>query len=180
MLSPKKYWGEKTLIRGDVNSGKTQLTLELLSQIIDQKKDEIAVLDLAPQKTRDVGGKMEVPAHSRISYYTTSIIPPRLTAKDIDEAEVYSLQNANAIEELFSTYLKNPKGVLVINDVSLYLQKGKLDQLLEVISPSHTVIMNGYYGRTLGDNTFSEREKEQMDRLAKMCDRVIHLGYVDP
>lgn len=175
MLSLEEAWGKRTLILGDVNSGKTQMTLELLTQVIDQRKDNIAVLDLAPETTRGIGGKMEVPSHSRITYYTTTIIPPRLMGKDIEEVEAYAYQNAKAVEELFSRLLKKPREVLVINDVSLYLQKGRLDRLLEVLGTSHTAIINGYYGRAFGDSPFSLKEKEQMDHLAKHCDRVIHL-----
>ena len=175
MLSLEEYWGKKTLILGDVNSGKTRMTLELLTLIVDQRRDEVAVLDLAPEKTRGIGGKMEVPSHALISYHTTTIIPPRLTGRDNDEVEAYGLRNAKAIEELFSTYLKNPKKTLAINDVSLYLQKGNPDRLLEVLSSSHTAIINGYYGKALGNSSFSKREKRQMDRLVKVCDQVIRL-----
>jgi len=175
MLSLEEYWGKKTLILGDVNSGKTRMTLELLTLIVDQRRDEVAVLDLAPEKTRGIGGKMEVPSHALISYHTTTIIPPRLTGRDNDEVEAYGLRNAKAIEELFSTYLKNPKKTLAINDVSLYLQKGNPDRLLEVLGSSHTAIINGYYGKALGNSSFSKREKRQMDRLVKVCDQVIRL-----
>jgi hypothetical protein len=175
MLSLEEYWGKKTLILGDVNSGKTQMALELLTLTIDTKRDEVAVLDLAPEKTAGIGGKMPVPSHSLVFYYTTTIIPPRLTGRDRTEVEAFSLDNAKAIEKLFSTYLKNPKNILAINDVSLYLQKGDLSRLLKVLSPSHTVIINGYYGKSLGESSFSEREREQMNRLARACDRVIYL-----
>jgi hypothetical protein len=163
------------LILGDVNSGKTQMTLELLTLIIDHEKDEVAVLDLAPEKTSGIGGKMEVPSHPRIFYHTTKITPPRLTGKNVHEVEAYAHQNADAITELFSAYLKNPRKVLVINDVSLYLQKGDLGRLLEVLNASRTAIINGYYGKAFGDSPFSTREKDRMDQLANHCDRVIHL-----
>ncbi|NIS70085.1 MAG: hypothetical protein GTO12_14425 [Proteobacteria bacterium] len=175
MVSLENHWRKRTLILGDVNSGKTQMTLELLDRVIHQKKDKVAVIDLAPEKTRGIGGKMEVPSHPRISYRTTRIIPPRLTGKSVDEVEVYALQNANAIEELFSAYLKTPRKILVINDVSLYLQRGDLGRLLDVLRTSHTAIINGYYGKALGDSAFSKREKRQMDRLAEACDRVVRL-----
>lgn len=180
MLSLDAYWGKKNLILGDVNSGKTRMTLELLTLIIHQKREEVAVLDLAPDKTRGVGGKMEVPSCALIAYHTTTIVPPRLTGTDRDEVEALSLRNARVIEGLFSTYLKNPKKNLVINDVSLYLQKGTLGRMLEVLGPSQTAIINGYYGKALGESPFSETEKEQMDRLAKFCDRVIHLRNPNP
>jgi len=175
MVSLADHWGKRTLILGDVNSGKTELTLELLTQIIDQKEDKVAALDFAPEKTQGIGGKMEVPPHPRISYLTTRIIPPRLTGKSIDEVDAYALQNVNAIEQLFSIYLKDPKKILVINDISLYLQKGDPGRLLEVLNTAHTAIVNGYYGKTFGDSKLSVRERKQMDRLAEVCDRVIRL-----
>ncbi len=175
MFSLEEYWERKSLILGDVKSGKTQMTLELLSRIIDQKRDEVAVLDLAPEKTRGIGGKMDVPSHPLISYWTTTIIPPRLAGRSIDEVEAYARRNAEAIEEVFASYLKNPKKILAINDVSLYLQTGSLDRLMEVLSLSHTVIINGYYGETFGNSPLSRKERCQMDRLVKVCDRVIYL-----
>jgi hypothetical protein len=175
MLPREEHWGKKTLFLGDVNSGKTQRTLELLAKIIDRKSDEIAVLDLAPEKTQKIGGKIEVPSHPRVSYYTTKITPPRLIGRNVTEVEAYARQNREAIEKLFSRYLKDPKKILFINDVSLYLQMGDLDRLLETLRPSHTAIINGYYGKTFGESQFSQREKRQMDQLAKVCDRVIHL-----
>ncbi len=175
MVPHDEHWGKKTLFLGDVNSGKTQKTLELLAQVIDRKSDEIAVLDLAPEKTQEIGGKIDVPSHPRVSYYTTTITPPRLMGRNIAEVRTYARQNREAIEKLFSRYLKDPKKILFINDVSLYLQMGDLDRLLEVLRPSHTAIINGYYGKTFGESEFSQKEKKQMDQLAKLCDRVIHL-----
>jgi len=175
MRSLDEYWGMKTLILGDVNSGKTQITLALLTQIITERGAEVAVFDLAPEKTRGIGGKIGVPPHAHIFYYTTTIIPPRLKGRDNTQVDAYARQNAEAIDGLFSSYLKSPKPVLVINDVSLYLQAGDLNRLLEVLGPSHTAIVNGYYGTSLGRGSFSRREREQMDRLATACDRVIHL-----
>ena len=175
MLTLEDCWGKRTLILGEVNSGKTQMALDLLDQILAQSKDEIAILDLAPERTRGIGGKMDTPSDSRILYHTTKITPPRLTAKDLAEMETYALQNARAIEELFSLYLKNPKNTLVINDVSLYLQRGDPVRLQHVLQTSQTVIINGYYGKSFADSALSKREREQMDRLAEICDRIIHL-----
>jgi len=175
MLALHAYWGKKTLILGDVNSGKTQMTLELLALIRDRERRKVAVLDFAPEKTRDIGGKMAVPSDPFVFYYTTKIIPPRLTGRNSTEAEAYASQNAKAIDVLFVRYMKNPRSLLIINDVSLYLQMGDLRRLLDVLRPSHTVIINGYYGITLGDSALSKREREQMDRLAQACDQVIHL-----
>jgi len=175
MFSLEEYWERKSLILGDVNSGKTRMTLELLSRIIDQKRAEVAVLDLAPEQTRGIGGKMVVPSHHLISYSTTTIIAPRLAGRDTDEVEAYARRNAEAIEEVFGNYLKNPKKVVIINDVSLYLQTGTLDRLMEVLSLSHTAIINGYYGKTFGNSPLSKRERCQIDRLIKICDRVIYL-----
>jgi hypothetical protein len=176
MLSIDEYWSKRSLILGEVNSGKTQMTLRLLASIMDQKgQEEVAVLDFAPEKNRSIGGKMQVPSHPLMSYLTTTIVPPRLTGKNHAEVEAHARRNAEMIENLFSAYLKNPKKVLVINDVTLYLQQGSLSRLVGVFTPSHTVLINGYYGTTFGDTPFSQKERAQVDRLVRVCDRVIYL-----
>ncbi|MBW2121127.1 MAG: hypothetical protein JRH07_04690 [Deltaproteobacteria bacterium] len=158
-----------------MNSGKTRMTLDFVRLTVDRRSEEVAVLDLAPETTRGIGGKMVPPPHPLIAYYTTKVIPPRLTGRDEEEVESYSLRNAREIERLFSEYLKRPRGVLVINDVSLYLQGGRLERLMEVLRPSHTAVINGYYGKALGEGPLSRRERSRMDRLAALCDRVIRL-----
>jgi hypothetical protein len=176
MLSLDEYWGKRTLILGEVRSGKTQMTQRLLASILGQKEqEEVAVLDFAPEKSQGIGGKIQVPSHPLISYLTTTIVPPRLTGRNRGEIEAHARKNAQMTENLFSVYLKNPKKILLINDVTLYLQQGSLSRLLEVFLPSHTVIINGYYGTSFDDTAFSQKEKAQVDRLIRVCDRVIYL-----
>jgi hypothetical protein len=63
--------------------------------------------------------------------------------------------------------------VLIINDVSIYLQAGELDKLLSLLNSTPTVIMNGYFGRSLGGGRLGERERENMKALQEKCDKVI-------
>jgi GTPase SAR1 family protein len=78
MWSLEEFWERRTLILGDVNSGKTSITLGLVVQMVEQKGEEMAVFDLAPERIGDIGGKMDVPPHPLVSYQTTTVIPPRL------------------------------------------------------------------------------------------------------
>lgn len=167
------YWGKRILIIGDLNTGKSELTAGLLDQVLVSKRAKTALLDLAPELTMGIGGKISVPPNPFLSYYTTTIIPPRLTARSSEEAEAYALQNAKAIEALFTYYMKNPCEVLFINDVSLYLQAGDLGKLLSVLGTASTVIMNGYFGSGLGGGKLGKRERQQMKGLQKTCDQVI-------
>ena len=57
-MSCNEYWKRKTLIIGEVKSGKTERTLRILRDLIRCRRDPIAVLDLAPENIRGVGGKI--------------------------------------------------------------------------------------------------------------------------
>ena len=63
-----------------------------------------------------------------------------------------------------------------INDVSIYLQCGKLERLWETIQLAETVVANGYLGtrleKDLGTNV-SARERHLMKELASRMDVVI-------
>ena len=72
----------KLLILGDVNSGKTRLTLDLVLREQDRRGGGIALLDLAPTRTKGVGGKMRLPPELQHTYYTADIVPPRLSSDD--------------------------------------------------------------------------------------------------
>jgi hypothetical protein len=173
MSKLENYWEKRTLIIGGLNTGKTELTAGILGQVLVSKKAKTALLDLAPELTMGIGGKLGVRPDPLLSYYTTTIIPPRLTARSSEEAEAYALQNAKAIEVLFSSYMENPCKVLFINDVSLYLQAGDLGKLLLVLNTAPTVIMNGYFGSGLGGGKLGKRERQQMKALQKTCDHLI-------
>jgi hypothetical protein len=79
------------------------------------------------------------------------------------------------MDQALAEYQAAPAAALFINDVSLYLQAREPELLLEALAATPTVIMNGYHGRALGDDAFSQRERARMERLAASCDLVIEL-----
>lgn len=158
----------RTLILGEVGTGKTKLTQKLLNEA-ETLHNDIAVIDMAPVYRKGIGGKL-IPADTT-AYYTADIVTPRLTGKTAKETEQLAVLNKNRIEDLFNQYV--PKPVLFMNDVSIYLQRGTVSMLLSVLSSSKTCIMNGYFGTSLGEDMFSLKEKRQMIKLQTHCDKLI-------
>jgi hypothetical protein len=158
---------QKVLIRGEVGTGKTQLTQGLLEEA-EALRREIAVIDMAPEPKNGAGGKLN-PGKS--DYYTTDIKTPRLSGTTEKEVIELAELNKKRIEGLFSIY--NPKDVLFMNDVSIYLQRGKVERIVSVMSSSSTCIMNGYFGTSLGEDSFSAEERRKMIELQKFCDIII-------
>ncbi len=167
--------GKKTLIIGEINTGKTTLTKRILELFLAAGEEDIAIIDMAPERIKNVGGKMRVGYSTPVRYYTTRIVPPRLTGKSDEEVERLARENATLLDGIMETYLKNPARLLIINDVSIYLQAGKLETLLELINSTPTVVMNGYYGNSLGGGKLGERERQKMKFLQGLIDHIILL-----
>ncbi len=172
MKTCRPFSGLKTLIVGDVNTGKTAYTRLLLMEC--RGGQTILILDMAPEAVRGIGGKMSVPAAPDIHYATTQILPPRLTGKDASDSLRIASENAARIErDLLAKAEQTSADVLIINDVSLYLQAGSLDRLIRAIERFSTVIMNGYMGQSFPEGPLTRRERKQMTRLMERCDQVI-------
>jgi len=175
-----EYDGRRTLIIGDVNTGKTRLTANVLARWVTQgRSKEIAVLDLAPETKETIGGRIHLPAGFRGAVLAATIVPPRLSGRDEVEADTLAQANAAAIENLLKDSRLAHCPTLVINDVTLYLQAGKYDHLWAVIQPVATVLINAYYGHSFPDYQLSRRERQLTDRLIQDCDRVIRLPIPD-
>lgn len=175
MLDIKKFINKRTLIVGDVNSGKTQYTLSIIEEFLKNGINDIAIMDLAPETVKNIGGKMVPPDHPGILYVTTGIAAPRLTGKDEEEIMMLARKNAESIETLFDEYLLKPRQHLFVNDVTLYLHAGTLERLNEILSTAATQIINAYRGTTLHDNLLSRRETLLVDLLIEGCDNLISL-----
>ena len=169
------FKNKKTLIAGEVNTGKTSLTARILEAFLSEGKTQIAIIDMAPERVRKAGGKIPVKTSHRVRYYSARIRPPRLSGKSETQVENLARQNASVLSELLDTCMKRPPRVLFINDVSIYLQAGDPASLLRLIDTIPTVVMNGYFGRSLGGGLLSERERQNMKYLQKHCDNVILL-----
>ena len=166
----------RTLILGDVNSGKTRETLRILSRwVAGNPTPLMTVLDLAPEPVRGIGGRIVLPQGFSGRYRFADIIPPRLTGRSAAEITRLAAANARAIESLFEEILKRPHPILVINDVTLYLQAGDYARLTAVMQSAATVLINAYYGKSFVDHPISSRERRLTDRLMGDCDQVIRM-----
>jgi len=141
----KEFRNKKTIIIGEVNTGKTTFLLDILSVFLKEGEKEITLIDMAPESIKGIGGKIDKDKIDAIQYYTARIVAPRLTGKTEEEVEKFARHNAELINKIFVEYLKNPTKVLFINDVSIYLQAGDLIELLALLHSTPTVIINGYF-----------------------------------
>ena len=169
------YINKRTLIIGEVNTGKTAYLGSILSRFLEDGQTGLTIIDMAPETAKGIGGKMSHGEIRSTRYFTTQIMAPRLMGGSQEEVEALAKRNALLIDNIFSQYLKNPSKVLLINDVSIYLQSGDLDKLLLFLKSTPTVIMNGYFGYSLGGGKLGKRERENMKSLQERCDRVISL-----
>ncbi|MBP1714589.1 MAG: hypothetical protein H6Q42_2792, partial [Deltaproteobacteria bacterium] len=82
------YRNRRTLFLGEVNSGKTTRTREMLLAVLREDEEGIALFDFAPEKIGGVGGKIFLAEEDRRRIWLESprIVPPRLTAKTEEEA----------------------------------------------------------------------------------------------
>ena len=173
----------KTLIMGEVGTGKTTLTRRLLFEAVDQDSNIITVLDFAPlvQKVKgiDIGGYLLEDSHPKVKYlYSRFIKTPRLSATDSDEVIRLASYNREITESLITKFLDSPTDTLFINDASIHLQQGELRELLDAINSSSTVVANGYMGTTLTPDHgsgVSKRENVLIRKLAAKMDKVIKL-----
>ncbi len=170
----------RTLIVGDINTGKTRLTGEILADWTSQgRSDQITILDLTPEPIKGIGGRLERPATFQGRYLTTVIVPPRLTGKTEIEAENLAARNAEAIEDLLRQVRLVSAPILIVNDATLYLQAGDYDRFMAVVQTAETVLINAYYGHSFPEYRLSQQERHLTDRLIQESDRVIRLPHPD-
>lgn len=171
-----EYLGKKTLILGDVNSGKTTLTREILDGFCRQGLGgRIAVMDLAPEIPEEVlrrrglagvGGRLEPPGGCGAATLHATIIAPRLTSSTEEEAMEKAGWNRKVIDGLLTRFESLDRDILFVNDVSLYLQAGDLDCITGLLEKTGTAVVNGYFGEKLGRGELSRRERDAMEGLA--------------
>lgn len=169
-----QYLNRKTAIAGEVQSGKTRLTQKILKELLSYVEGPVAVLDLAPEKTFGLGGKLDLPLPpERISYFSPLIIPPRLTGRSEEEIWQIAKQNFIKIEENLRLIQEQFWSLLVINDVTLYLHHGTAESLMGKVKNTATLLLNGYFGRHFGRSAFSKHEQQEMVKLLLLCDQII-------
>jgi hypothetical protein len=172
----------KTLILGDVNTGKTTLTRKVLEALLRRPdlNGRIAIVDMAPEIPAElakekgligVGGKLLPPEGHDILYLGGRLEPPRLSSKTEEEAIEKAWQNQRIIEGLFCELDLQARYILLVNDVSIYLQAGTAESLIRWIDRAATVIANGYWGERLGGGALTERERDETTKLKTYFER---------
>jgi len=176
-LTYLQYLNRKTAIVGEVQSGKTRLTQKILRELMNWVDGPVAVLDLAPEKTWGLGGKLSLPwaEEEGIRYFAPLVIPPRLTGRSEEEVWQLAKENFKNIEECLRLLQEQFWSLIIINDVTLYLHQGRAEQLLKRVAPVPTVLINGYFGRHFGQSAFSRHEQAEMTKLLLACDQIIFL-----
>jgi len=170
------YMNRRTIIVGDVNSGKTSQTLNILRLFLKAgHAKKIAILDLAPGNIQGIGGKMEPPLDEPLLYLTTSILAPRLTGKNEYHILTLAEKNAAAIEKLFTKFCRQKREILFVNDVTLYFQAGDFERFVKILDTTSTIVINAYYGHTFSDSELTRREKHLTETLMKLCDQIIEM-----
>ncbi len=173
-MSCSEYLNRKTLIAGDVNSGKTHQTLSILRHFLNCEQSPLGVLDLAPEKVRTVGGKIPLTPEEKgkILYLSPVILPPRLLGKNEGEVQALAKENRERIDAALEIVRNSKLCVLVVNDVSLYFHDGEAQFLLSSVEHVPTLLINGYYGKYFGESPLSRKERVEMEYLMARCDRV--------
>jgi KaiC/GvpD/RAD55 family RecA-like ATPase len=178
--------GRKTLITGDVGTGKTVLTANLLDEAVSHGFGSIiTVLDIAPTVNlgvMDIGSNLEEFSRSisSVRYVRPSIIrAPRLEGRSSEEVLRLAEENAYIIDRWLDELIKNVNPVLFVNDLTLYLQAGEPQRIIELFKASETVVANAYRGQRLRNDQgsgLSEREERALGLVEeKAVDRVIRL-----
>jgi hypothetical protein len=174
-ISHEEVIGRKTLILGDINTGKTTLTRNIMAGLCDRGLGEqIAVVDLAPEIPGEIaaqrglpgaGGKLLPPEGCNVLYLTGHFIAPRLTSKTEEEACEKARRNRRIIAGLLRRLKRSPREILVVNDISMALQAGTTGSLIRALTPGATIVANGYWGERLGGGKLTAREKARMQEL---------------
>jgi hypothetical protein len=172
------YMNRRTIIIGDVNSGKTSQTLTILKLFLKADlAEKIAILDFAPDNIQGIGGKIEPQQDESLLYLTTSISAPRLMGKNEFHTLKLAEKNATAIETLFVKFSQQKREILFVNDVTLYFQAGNFEHFIKILDTAPTQIINAYYGHTFSDSKLTRREKNFTEELMKLCDQIIEMPF---
>jgi CO dehydrogenase nickel-insertion accessory protein CooC1 len=182
-LKGKEILGKKVLILGEAGSGKTQLAAQLLRELMMLvNPEEITVIDLAPQRVGEIGGKLTeyVNINSRVRYLSPeNVYTPRLAGTSPKQVLHYAELNRKNMEPLLNRFIRNVTEVLVLNDVTLYLHSGKLETVLKCVRLANTLLATAYYGLKLAEDLgtgISSKEKQLTDKLAASMDLTLKIN----
>ena len=180
-LSGRDLLGRKVLIIGEVGAGKTRLTASLLEELLRLVgAAEVTVIDMAPPRFAGAGGRLRdyLSAEGLRYLEPERVVPPRLAGRTAEEVLAHARANYEALRPLVLAYLQRPTKVLVVNDLSIYLHAGPLEDVLSCARAAETFLANSYYGESLANDKgsgVSERERRLVEELAKHMDLVLRV-----
>ncbi|RLE65969.1 MAG: hypothetical protein DRJ38_02845 [Thermoprotei archaeon] len=182
-LKLKKILNKRILILGETGSGKTRLTIEIVKFLCSHGySKDITIIDMAPERMHGIGGRIKdfLTKPLPVRYLTPpNIYPPRTLGKNREEVIKYAYLNYMALKPIIAQFIKNSTRILVVNDLTIYLHAGPLEDILECFKCSETVIANAYYGTRLIDDHgsgISKREKELVKAIFTCMDWVVLLS----
>jgi len=175
--------GRKILILGDVGSGKTRLTAQILDSLLEKiSVNDITVVDMSPTTVTGIGGRLSSYTSNalKVRYLAPEVVrAPRIEGKNRDEVISLAEFNKKVIAPLLHEFIRRPTSILFINDLSIYLHVGDVEMIIKCLELSDTVVANSYYGNALfndkGSN-ISVREKKMISLLISKFDEVFNLS----
>jgi hypothetical protein len=174
-MDTKNLLDNKTLLAGGIKSGKTHYVCVFVEKILREGRNSILVLDFAPDLYCCVGGKMILSEHPRLHYLTTIIDAPRLRGKNDEDEWRLGAGNRLRIDALLDAHREEAADILVINDVTLYLQTGNHERLVRLMKDFPTVLINAYYGSDFPPSPLSVRERAQVESYMKAFDQIFFI-----
>ena len=182
-LKGKEILGKKVLIVGETGSGKTRQAAKLFTEFMTLiNPEKITIIDLAPRRAGEIGGKitdyLKIP--SEVKYLSPkNVYAPRFAGKSPEQILRYAELNRENMEPLLKEFMRNATEVLVLNDVTLYLHLGELENVLKCVRLADTVLVTAYYGSKLANDLrtgISPREKKLTEKLASFMDLVVKIN----
>ena len=181
-----KLIARTTIITGDVNTGKTTLTGKLAERICTGlQHPAILVLDMAPTIPENVqsgtiseriSGFVTFASMHKALVLKSGLVPPRLMGTSPSHTVELAEQNRKKIDAWIKRIVTHPPfDLLVINDLSIYLQAGACHGLEPLWCMASTVIANGYMGGSLGKGRLSAHEQAEMRTVCEHFHQRIHL-----
>lgn len=182
-LEGRKVLGKRTLILGEAGCGKTKLAAKVLQELMTVvDPEQITVIDLAPERIGEIGGKITdyVNIKSGITYLSPeNVYTPRLTGNSREQVLHYAELNRKNMEPLLGEYVRSVTSILILNDVTLYLHVGELEKVLRCAQLAQTFLGTAYQGSKFDQDLgtgISSRERELTDKLADFMDYVTKIN----
>jgi len=174
---------KKVLILGEAGSGKTRLAAKLLQELMTLVNPEkITVVDLAPKKVGEIGGKLAdyINLAGRVKYLSPkNVYAPRMAGASHEQVLQYAELNRKIMEPLLNKFIRSPTETLVINDVTLYFHSGELETVLKCARLAKTFLATAYYGSRLAEDLgtgISSKERQLTDKLATFMDLIVKIN----